>query len=46
MKIKKLDVKRRQLNSEKFLISFESLKFPKATNKIKKNVSKLDLDAQ
>ncbi len=45
MNIKKLDASRRQLNREKFLISLESLKFPRATNKIMKNVSRLDFEA-
>ena len=45
MNIKKFDARRTQLKSEKFLISRESLKFPRATKSMRKNVSKLELDA-
>ena len=45
MKIKKFDAKRTQLKSEKFFISRESLKFTSATSSMRKNVSKLEFDA-
>lgn len=43
--IKKFEASNKHPNIEKFLISFDSLKFPKAINKIIQNVSKLELDA-
>ena len=44
--MKKLDASKMQLNMEKFLISFESLKLPNATKRMRKTVSKLELVAK
>ena len=43
--MKKLDASRIQLNFEKLLISFESLRLPSAISRTRKNVSRLEVDA-
>jgi hypothetical protein len=45
MKSRKLDASKMQLNDEKFFISFESLRLPSATSKMRKNVSRLEFEA-
>jgi hypothetical protein len=42
----KLQLNNIQLSKENFLISFESLRLPRAINRMKKKVSKLDFDAK
>lgn len=43
--IKKFEASNKHPNIEKFFISFDSLRFPKAINKIIQKVSKLEFDA-
>lgn len=42
----KLQLNNIQLSKENFLISFESLRLPRAIKRMKKKVSKLDFDAK